>query len=117
MGDPLAIAELVITAAIALGAFMFVRGHGGGMALDELVAANKVLEGRVSDLVTQSRRDQQTIALLDSRTSLEPMVAAVVEQFVQHETRAQARHDQAMVVWSLIAARLGPETDDDDGQG
>lgn len=107
--DIATIAPLLFTLALVVGAFLFARRTGGGSALSELERANRVLERRLGELDTQHRLDQQQIALLDARTSLEPMVGAVVDQFDRHEQRAAKRHDQAMIVWELIAARLGTD--------
>lgn len=111
--DPTTLLTLGIGAALALGAFLFARRYGGGAAMGVLSQSNAILEKRLAELEAMHRQDQQTIALLDARTSLEPMVAAVVTQFSEHEERAQKRHEQAMVVWGLIAARLGADPEPD----
>lgn len=111
--DPTGLLTLGLGAAVALGVFLFARRYGGGAAMGVLSQANTILEKRIAELEALHRRDQQTIALLDARTSLEPMVAAVVTQFGEHERRAQKRHDQAMVVWGLIADRLGADPEPD----
>jgi hypothetical protein len=93
----------------ALGAFAYFRSHGGGGALQELERANKVLEGRLGELGRENRNLAQVVGALEQRTNLEPIAAAVVEQFVAHEKRAQQRHEGQLVVLELIAERLGPD--------
>jgi hypothetical protein len=87
-------------------AWMFYRA-GGGTAIATLEAANRVLEKRVQDLETQSRRDNATIAELRGRTDVSMALAPILEWTVHHEDRAQQRHDRTLIVLDLIAERLG----------
>ena len=101
-----------------LGAFLYVRRHGGGRALEELELANKILERRLVEQAAELRQQAQVIGALEQRTNLEPMVSAVVSQFSDHERRAQERHTEHMrsqrgvlSVLELIADKLGPESE------
>ena len=95
---------------IIIAAWIFYRG-GGGTALGTLSEANRVLERRVGELETQSRRDNATIAELRGRTDVALALKPILEWTVHHETRAQERHAGTLTVLNLIAKRLGPEID------
>jgi hypothetical protein len=98
---------------LLLASWVFWRG-GGGTAIASLETANRVLEKRVQDLENQSRRDNTTIAELRGRTDISIALKPILEWTVQHETRAQERHEKTLVVLDLIAQRLGP---DENGNG
>jgi hypothetical protein len=85
--------------------YYVVRG-GGGHALSVLKVANEVLAARVDELERQRRSDEQVIAHLEARTSLEPMVAAVVEQFAHHEARAAERHASLLKLADRVADKV-----------
>jgi hypothetical protein len=93
---------------IILAAWIFYRG-GGGTAISTLSEANRVLEKRVQGLEQQSNLDNMTIAELRGRTDVALALSPILEWTVQHETRAQERHDKTLLVLDLIARRLGPD--------
>lgn len=91
------------------GAVLFVRG-GGGAALETMEAANRILTKRVSDLEDSGKEKDRQIAELQGRTDVALALGPVLKWTIEHESRAQARHDATLVVLNLIAERLGPET-------
>jgi hypothetical protein len=95
--------------AIALVGWYVARG-AGGQALSIMREANDVLRDKVTALESQHKADLQQIALLEARTSLEPMVAAVVDQFELHELRAAERHEALLTIAAAIADDLKTHT-------
>lgn len=91
------------------GAYLFVRG-GGGRALETMESANRILTRRVEDLEESGREKDKQIAELKGRTDVALALGPVLKWTVEHETRAQSRHDATLAVLSLIAERLGPES-------
>lgn len=92
--------------------------NSGGLGV--LRQANEDLRRHKKEADAKIRELTQLVGLLETRTSLEPMVASVIEQFQSHEERAQARHEvmldsqtkstNAMLgVLDLVARRLGPD--------
>lgn len=99
----------LVTVAIAAAAFLFVRRHGGGSALEELERANRVLERRVNELEHENSKQAGEIATLKGRTDIALAIAPVLEALRLHEERASERSTRTLDVLGLIADRLGPE--------
>lgn len=95
------LAQWLIVAVAVFVAWRITRG-GGGSAVQELTAANKVLEGRVHDLGAEVRDLKIANERLRQRTDFEAVLSA-------HERRAQERHTATLGVLELIATRLGPD--------
>lgn len=95
------VAQLVLVLALALGLWRLTRG-GAGYAVQELSAANRVLERRNHELGAQVRDLRIKLARLESRTDF----AAVMDA---HERNAAARSAAVLQVLDLIASRLGPD--------
>lgn len=104
---PWVIGLLGLVGTLSLG-YQLWRG-GTGQALGYLREANEILRDKLDELEADRRILREQIALLETRTSLEPMVAAVIDQFVGHETRARERHAATLAVLELVARRLGPD--------
>lgn len=102
---------LVFAGLLAAGAFRWVSTHGGSRALAELELVNSVLEKRLEQVNTEVRQQAQLIGALEQRTNLEPIAAAVVEQFAAHERRAQERHERELIVLDLIASHMGRDAE------
>lgn len=79
--------------------------------MGELERANKVLTERLRELALEARQQAQIIGALEQRTNLEPIAAAVVEQFAFHEARAQQRHERELILLDLIAQRMGRDAE------
>lgn len=86
---------------VAAIAWRISRG-GGGAAVSELSASNRVLEKRVHELGAEVRDLRIENAELRQRTDFGAVIA-------EHEARAQERHEGTLKVLNLIAARLGKE--------
>lgn len=99
----------LVTLAIAMAGYLFVRRHGGGTALEELERANRVLERRVGELEQENTRQAAEILTMRSRTDVALAIAPVLEALKLHEERAGARSERTLDVLDLIASRLGPE--------
>lgn len=104
---PWLLGMLGLVAAAAVGVALFRSGTGQAVAI--LRSSNEVLESKLQENEDERRLLREQIALLETRTSLEPMVAAVIDQFEGHEQRAKERHDATLVVLQLVAEKLGPE--------
>lgn len=87
----------------------FVWKGAGGTALRTLETANRVLERRVHELEQNAKTDATKIAELTGKTDMALAVKPFMEWAVQHEGRAQERHEKTLMVLDLIAARIGPE--------
>lgn len=103
-------------AALLAGTYLFVRG-GGGTALETLETANRVLVKRVDDLEKSAAKKDQQIAELKGRTDVALAIGPVLKWTIEHESRAQQRHDATLAVLSLIAERLGPESNGEESAG
>ena len=99
----------LVTLAIAMAGYLFVRRHGGGTALEELERANRVLERRVAELEHENGRQATELATLRGRTDVALAIAPVLEALKLHEERAAERSGRTLDVLGLIADRLGPE--------
>lgn len=103
-----------LIAAAGLGIALFRSGTGQAIAI--LRDTIEVLEGKLSDNEAERKLLREQVALLETRTSLEPMVAAVIDQFEGHESRASERHAATLKVLDLVAHRLGPDPEHAHGQ-
>lgn len=103
------IGSLVLVAGVA---WRITRG-GGGAAVQELTAANRVLEQRMHELGGQVRDLRIENAKLKQRTDFAAVIRKHEEQLMasmrSHEQRAQKRADAQLHVLDLIASRLGPD--------
>lgn len=88
-------------AVLAFTLWRITRG-GGGSAVQELTAANRVLEKRNHELGAEVRDLRIEVEKLRQRTNF----AAVMEQ---HEQSAQKRAEGILTVLDLIASRLGSD--------
>lgn len=93
----------VLALAGVLGvAFAIFRSGGFGVVRE----ANEELRRYKAGAEVEIRNLQQQVLLLEQKTSLEPMVAAVVDQFAHHEERAAERHEATMSTYAGFAAVL-----------
>lgn len=111
---PWVLGLLGLVGAVAVGRAIY-RG-GTSQALGYLRESNQVLLDKVGDVeadrdkyIVELRLLHEQLALLETRTSLEPMVAAVINQFEAHEDRARERQIAVLAVLHLIGDRLGPD--------
>lgn len=88
--------------AVAVFVAWRITSGGGGSAVQELSAANKVLTNRVHDLGSEVRDLKIENERLRQRTDFQAVLS-------DHERRAQERHTATLGVLELIAARLGPD--------
>jgi hypothetical protein len=95
--------------AVALAAAWRVTKGGGGSAVSELSRANEVLTNRVHELGGEVRDLRVENAELKGRTDVTLALTPLLEWSGNHEQRAQDRHDQTMVILSLVAKGLGQE--------
>lgn len=86
---------------LVAGLWRLTRG-GTGAAVQELTAANKVLEKRNHELGGEVRDLRIRVAELSTRTDFASVMA-------EHERNAAQRTDSILAVLDLIAKRLGPE--------
>lgn len=100
--DPNLVLNIATIAGVLGVAFAIFRSGGFGVVRQ----ANEELRRYKSEAEVQIRNQDQQIALLEMKTSLEPMVAAVVAQFESHEERAAERHEASMSVFAGFAATL-----------
>lgn len=116
------IPEWAAVAVLLVIGVMVWRG-AGGQALSILQEANRVLSDKLREETHELGAARERISELEKTRSLEPIVAAIGEQFrhyeektndrlAEHEKRAQDRADAHLAVLNLIADRLGP----DDGE-
>lgn len=113
---PWALGLLGFAGALGIGHSLW-RG-GTGQALSYLREANSVLTDKLEENEDERRILREQLALLETRTSLEPMVAAVIDQFEAHEGRARERHDAQMRhnaamlnLIDVLGQRLGRDKD------
>lgn len=100
--DPNLVLNILALASVLGVAYAIFRSGGFGVvqkANEELRRHNKEADDKIRDLTQQ-------VGLLETKTSLEPMVAAVITQFEAHEARAQERHEAQLAVLSGFAANL-----------
>ena len=97
--------QIATVCILVLGLWRVTRG-GGGAAVQELTAANKVLERRNHELGSEVRDLRIRVAELTTRTDFAGVMA-------EHERNAAERTDRILAVLDLIAKRLGPEPDHD----
>ena len=102
-------AWLIVLGLLVVG-WHVVRGQGG-QALAILETTNRVLTDRLAAQERELGHSREQIHQLEARTSLEPILGAIVEQFSAHEQRSAERHQSQMHVLDLIAQRLGPDTE------
>lgn len=95
-------------AALLAGTYIFIRG-GGGTALETLETANRVLTKRIDVLEKSGAEKDLKIAELTGRTDVALALGPVLKWTIEHETRAQERHEATLNVLGLIAQRLGPD--------
>lgn len=97
------------TLAVLLAGVWTVYRGGGGTAVSELKTANDVLSKRVHNLNDEKNTLRGEVAELRGRTDVTVAIVPILEWTLQHESRAQDRHDASMTILGLIADRLGPE--------
>lgn len=107
----------VVAALLAVGALWFLRRFGGGTALAELERANRVLEKRVLEQAGEIKTLTAELATLRSRTDVALAMAPVLKALELHEREAERRALRTLAVLDLIAARLGPDAEVDEGRG
>lgn len=100
----------IVALLAALAAILYVRRHGGSDALEALERSNRILTGRVHELERENHRQAGEIASLRAKTDVASAVAPVLDALRHHEERATERTDRTLAVLSLIADRLGPES-------
>lgn len=93
----------VLALAGVLGVALAVFRSGGFGVVRQ---ANEELRRYRTEAEIEIRNLQQQVLLLEQKTSLEPMVAAVVDQFSNHEERAAERHEATMAAFAGFAAAL-----------
>lgn len=96
--------DIIQWASLALLAFTLWRitRGGGGSAVQELSAANRVLEKRNHDLGAEVRDLRIEVEKLRARTDFAAVMA-------QHEEQAQKRAEGILTVLDLIAGKLGTD--------
>lgn len=100
--DPNLILNVAAIAGVVGVAFAIFRSGGFGVVRQ----ANEELRRYRKEAEVEIRNLHQQVAMLEMKTSLEPMVAAVVTQFEAHEERAAERHEASMSVYAGFAATL-----------
>lgn len=100
--DPSLILNVAAIAGVLGVAYAIFRSGGFGVVRQ----ANEELRRYKKEAEVEIRNLHQHVALLETKTSLEPMVAAVVSQFEAHEERAAERHEASMSVFAGFAAAL-----------
>lgn len=98
------VAQWLTIVAVTAAGWRLSRG-GAGSAVQELSAANKVLEHRKEELGAQVRDLLVENAALKQRTDFQAVMSG-------HEERAQQRNEAILHVLELIADRLGPDNND-----
>lgn len=101
----------VVTIALAIAGFLFVRRYGGGAAMAELERANRVLEKAVKQLQEDNARLTGEVATLRASRDVGLAIMPVLEALTRHEDRAAERAERTLDLLGLMAARLGPEPD------
>jgi hypothetical protein len=101
----------LVTLALVVGAFLFARRYGGGVALESLERSNRVLTSRVHELEQANVTLTAEIATLRARTDVSLAIAPVLKALELHEERAGERSSRTLDVLDLIAKRLGPEAE------
>lgn len=99
---------LLLLAVVA--AWRISRG-GGGSAVTELTAANKVLEERDQKRETAMQAQAKQIAALESKTDV---VLAVTPLIADHERHAQERHTATIEVLEAIRDQIHADTNGKD---
>ena len=89
-------------------AFILVRG-GAGQAVEGLQATNRELARQIHVLEEKVSALSKENAELRGRTDVTVAIAPLIEWSVNHETRAQQRHEGTLTVLELIAQRFGKE--------
>lgn len=97
----LAVVQWASLAILAFTLWRISRG-GGGSAVQELTAANRVLERRNVELGAEVRDLRVKVAELEQRTDFSSVMR-------EHERKAEQRTEKLLHVLDLIAQRLGPE--------
>ncbi|HZL18526.1 MAG TPA: hypothetical protein VFG23_12355 [Polyangia bacterium] len=116
VGSVLSVAPAWILVSVALAAAWRITRGGGGGAVAELTAANKVLEDslrkerqathiRVDELGGEVRDLRVENSALRERTDFYGVMQA-------HELNAQERSVKMLAVLDLIASRLGPDLEE-----
>lgn len=93
------------------GAWALWRG-GGGVALETLQVANRVLADEVRELKTAVARLTVENARLLARTDFTSALAPLLALAEKQEKNAEVRHAQTLVVLDLIAKHVGPDRDE-----
>jgi len=127
--DASTLIALTLLAAAVFGGWTLARG-GGGMALDGLERANRVLEKRVSDLEHENTALTARLADLSGRTDFAAAFTAQLAPLLAwtsgHEQRAQERHEAAVTAQARstdallgaleqVAHVIGPENHEHEG--
>lgn len=99
----------VVTAALAIGAFLFARRFGSSTAMATLEQANNILEKRVHEQDVEIKALRVELETLRSRTDVALAMAPVLDALRTHERQAEVRNDRTFGVLEQIANLLGPE--------
>lgn len=106
-------AAAVVAAVLALrGAYAVWRG-GGGTALETVTLANRVLEGRVHELSKEVALLRAENVVLAAKTDFAMALAPIMTWAETHERNAEKRSIAMLDLIGLLAARLGPDTNED----
>ena len=104
--DPNLVLNVLALASVLGVAFAIFRSGGFGVVRQ----ANEELRRYKEEADEKIRVLTAHVGLLETKTSLEPMVASVIVQFEGHEERAQERHEVMLASQQEIAAQHGRST-------
>jgi len=99
------VAGWLTVAILVYGLVLFRRG-GGGTAIGQLEASNRILEASVKSLKEQAERDQRQIAQLQASRDFGSAMRPVVDMIARHDEAEREQFTAIMGVLERIAHKL-----------
>lgn len=102
-----------LTIVTLVGLAWFLRGGQMGPANSWLREANTTLREETEALRQRLAEERKANAILSTKTDLEPLQVALVQEIKEHARQTEQEHKAMLVGLNLIAQRLGPEPNGD----